>query len=127
MSDLPEKRLDTDQLFATPVMRVRHPALSALVSPLEQAILQKRLEHGGVQRSNQGGWHSDTDMTSWAGPAATQLGEIAVDMAHRQLSFEDVPKHLRPGWQIDMWANASEAGHSNAQHCHPGAFVSCVF
>ena len=122
-----DKSLSADHLFATPLIRARHPGLSSLVQPLKDIILSARKSEQGLSRSNQGGWHSKPDMLSWAGQPAEALSGMAADICERHLIVTGGDTGLKKGWGIDMWANVNAAGHSNASHCHPGAFASAVF
>jgi len=94
---------------------------------LKAAILERRASHGGVNISNVGGWHSDTEMLRWAGPAALRLLEwiVAVADAHTvDIKSKDQPRYR---WFPEMWANVSPPGASNSLHLHPGAFWSAVY
>ena len=118
-------RLD---LFPTPVLIADHPAAGALNPALLDVIDTRRAaDPGGIQRSNTGGWHSDTEMTEWGGQGALSLAEFAGSVAGDHL--EDV----HPGgkrdfrWRCEMWANVNPPGASNQLHCHPFCLWSGVY
>jgi uncharacterized protein (TIGR02466 family) len=113
-------------LFATPF------ASDTLKSPEGLAELRRAIEAErardakGVQISNVGGWHSNTNMIEWGGEAARALAYKAMTMAD-ELTIDSKSAHAtRYGWVPEMWANASTAGHANQYHYHPGSFWSAV-
>jgi uncharacterized protein (TIGR02466 family) len=118
------ERLD---LFATPVLKASPPDADALNAALLKSIAAQRTKHPGIERSNIGGWHSDTDMAAWAGEAGEALANFAVTTASAHMV------DLAPGgkrqftWSIEMWANVNPPGCSNQLHCHPAAFWSGVY
>ncbi len=114
-------------LFATPVLVVRHPDLDALICDLKTTILAKREESEGIVRSNQGGWHSNADFGRWAGPAGKTLLELAGAVARDATVDTGDAKFRAIRWTAEAWANVNEAGDSNTLHCHPGAMWSAVF
>ena len=118
------ERLD---LFTTPILKIRPPDDAIPPDALAAAIRDRMRSDPGIQRSNIGGWHSDTDMTDWGGDAAralatfatTQVGAHMVDVAAGgKRSFD---------WAIEMWANVNRPGSANQLHCHPGSFWSAVY
>jgi len=118
------ERLD---LFATPVLKASPPDAETLNAALLKSIAAQRTKHPGIERSNIGGWHSDTDMAAWAGGAGEALANFAVTTASAHMV------DLAPGgkrqftWSIEMWANVNPPGCSNQLHCHPAAFWSGVY
>ena len=127
MNETSDKSLTAEHMFATPLVRARHPGLSALIQPLKTIILREKASAEGISRSNEGGWHSKPDMLGWAGTPAESLSGMAADICERHIIDTTDNKGLRKGWGVDMWANVNAAGHANATHCHPGAFASAVF
>jgi len=115
-----------ETLFATPVMVTRFGD-DALIAELERAILKRRDEDGGIQRSNLGGWHSDGELFAWGGAPARSLLARIFEMADQQT----VLKAEQPGqafeWAAQGWANVNQPGASNAAHSHPGCFWSAVY
>lgn len=115
-------------LFATPVIErplVDGPALAAA---LKQTILRKREVDSGINRSNIGGWHSDTEMLRWSGEAGKTLALAMLETCGAVT--EDIGmRNNQPRYEmgIEMWANVSPAGVSNQMHAHPGAVWSGVF
>ncbi len=122
-----EKRLITEQLFPTAIIRAIHPELTALIEPLRGVIMEHKGTATGISRSNMGGWHSAPNMDRWGGGPAQALVSIACGLTEQTLIQKSPMPGLEMGWGVDMWANVNGAGHANAQHCHPGAFASAVF
>jgi uncharacterized protein (TIGR02466 family) len=118
------ERLD---LFATPVIKARPPGAGQLNAALIDAIARERARSPGVQKSNLGGWHSDTDMATWGGEPAQALAEFAAQTggAHMRDDNPDGKRAFR--WAVDMWANVNRPGDANQAHCHPGCFWSAVY
>lgn len=89
----------------------------------------------GVQRSNRGGWQSDT---AWLGRQRSAAAQAA-----RRAAVRAVASYIRDGHNrttrtgaaaaglhrlevFEAWLLATGAGHSNAPHLHPRATVSGV-
>ena len=60
-------------LFETPIAYSRVQNAESMLRDLETVIRSRMDAHVGLKRSNIGGWHSDTEMLDWGGPAATKL------------------------------------------------------
>jgi uncharacterized protein (TIGR02466 family) len=114
------------KLFSAPVIVDRLDAAETLNSALEHSIAERRLTDPGVVRSNVGGWHSKSDLFSWAGDAGRTILRHALGLANANTTDPSgKPVSLR--WRCDAWANVSEGGHSNAAHVHGGAYWSAVY
>ncbi len=114
-------------LFETPVLHGRLAGSEALTEALEAVIRQRRAQDAdGLNRSNVGGWHSNTDMLDWGGPAAAKLAEMAIHTAKR-LSHFDQRDPDSIDWSVRMWANVSPAGAVNMSHAHPGVLWAAVY
>lgn len=112
--------------FETPVSVATVENCEAMRAGLEAVI---RARHGsvpGVARSNQGGWHSDTEMMQWGGAPARALAQAAVGVAQRMSAF-DGARAEDFDWSVGMWANVSPTGASNSLHAHPGNAWAAVF
>ena len=112
-------------LFETPVAYCKLDDGEALMNSLESSIRNKKKEDAGLNRSNIGGWHSDTDMLAWAGPGAETLAETAVRIARRMSHFQDSSVD-NYDWVVRMWANVTPPGGLNHLHSHPGNFWAAV-
>ena len=113
-------------LFETPVAYATLGQAERLSADLLAAIAKKRSESHGIKRSNEGGWHSDTDMLEWGGAAAQKLAETAISVAKKMSHFEGASVNDF-NWQTKMWANVTEAGGLNTLHAHPGNLWAAVF
>jgi uncharacterized protein (TIGR02466 family) len=118
---------ERQDLFATPILMASPPDAEALSAELLETIRRHREQHGGIARSNIGGWHSDTDMARWGGAAARRLADFAV--AEVSAHMADVARQGKRqfNWSIEMWANVNSPGHANQLHCHPAAYWSGVY
>ena len=112
-------------LFDTPVVIARLKDPQPLVRDLADAIQARKAADEGVERSNVGGWHSDTKMLDWGGAAARALVEHAIGLVERMSHFKDT--RAPSGWRAEMWANVSRAGDLNLMHAHPGNLWAGVF
>lgn len=104
--------------FETPVAIGRLGGGEALLADLRASILLEMARSPGLQRSNQGGWHSDTRMLEWGGDAAAKLAETAVKLAKRMSHFNGSSPDAYQ-WVVRMWANVTPAGGLNHLHTHP--------
>lgn len=125
------EQIEIHRLFATPVAQIRHPAAERLNEALKEEIHRNRARNpAGVRHSNSGGWQSSADFNRWHGEGAMALTAFAKELAC-ELTAVYHPEHglVVPDfeWRINAWANVNQAGDSNAQHAHPGAFWSGVY
>jgi len=118
------ERLD---LFTTPILKVRPPVEAIPPAALAEAIARERATDPGIQRSNIGGWHSDTDMTDWGGEAARALATFATTQVAEHMKDIAAGRKRQFDWAIEMWANVNQPGSANQLHCHPGSFWSAVY
>lgn len=112
-------------LFETPVVYSELQGAEQLMTDLESSIRDQQKRDAGVQRSNWGSWHSDTDMLEWGGAAAKQLQSSAISVAKRMSHFlggsaDDLD------WSARMWANVTPHGGQNHIHAHPGNLWAAV-
>jgi len=115
-------------MFETIVLVDRMPDAAELNRRLKEAILARRETDKGLEISNIGGWHSDTQMLSWGGAAAeTLLARILAAADKYSIDIKAAPGTPRFRWFPEMWANVSGPGASNQYHRHPGAFWSGVY
>lgn len=115
-----------EYIFATPVIVERLSDAEELNAQLESTILARREGHRGIRRSNIGGWHSDTGFLDWGGEPARLLARRVVELADSHTTDRLAPQEAHP-WQVEAWANVSEAGAANAPHSHPGCYWSAVY
>ncbi len=113
-------------LFATPVAAVQLPNASARNAALRATILARRDATASVQSSNAGGWHSPRDLPDWGGPPATEILDLARQVA-TQLTADRHGQPIRPRWTLQAWANVNGPGDANISHYHPGAFWSGTY
>lgn len=117
----PTTMLAAEPCFASPIFTFQIADWEALNKALLTDILAYRAQSEGMRRSNQHGWHSDTDFfrrPEASFRALAQQINAAVVAATRQVS---------PGLDLDNrafmyqgWINVNERGAYNTPHTHPG-------
>ncbi len=88
---------------------------------------RRKQDPAGIARSNQLGWHSDTAMIGWGGPAFRTLIERVVANANANCIDLAAAGSSPLRWFTEAWANISVRGSSNQSHSHAGAFWSAVY
>lgn len=120
-----QKRID---LFTTPILKAVFPDHQNANIEFLNVIAQKRQsDPKGIDRSNQGGWHSDISMLEWGGETAKRLAEFATQICTPHLADMHAAGKREFRFAADMWANVNPVGAQNAHHCHPGAIWSGVY
>ena len=117
---------ETRQLFATPFIIDRLQSAEGLRVLRDTILAERSRDQTGVQISNIGGWHSNTQMIDWGGEAARALAFKAMTLADEATIDAGSPQQSRYGWVPEMWANVSGKGNANFHHTHPGSFWSAV-
>ncbi len=112
--------------FETPIGFGEIEHADSLLSDLTSAIAREKSINNGLKRSNEGGWHSDTDMLKWGGSAARKLADSAISIAKRMSHFEGASVDDFD-WTTSMWANVTPQNGLNALHVHPGNLWAAVF
>jgi uncharacterized protein (TIGR02466 family) len=112
-------------IFETPIAYGRLKDADEVMKELEVAIRKRKTISTGLSRSNLGGWHSESDMLEWGGPAAHKLAEAAVNIAKRMSYFKESSAEDRQ-WLVRMWANVTPEGGLNLLHSHPGNLWAAV-
>lgn len=111
--------------FETPLAYTRLKDAEPLLEDLQTAINQNIAMSAGLNRSNVGGWHSDTDMLSWGGSAANKLADTAIKICKRLSHFQGSTVDSYD-WSVRMWANVTSSGGLNQAHAHPGNLWAAV-
>jgi uncharacterized protein (TIGR02466 family) len=114
------------QAFGTPIIVFDVPDPESINAILRGRILERRSTDQGVVRSNVGNWHSAEDFAEWGSRGAQVLAQTFGGICS---GLTEVPQSGPNGlrWVVRMWANVSERGAFNRQHCHPGAYWSGVY
>jgi len=112
-------------LYETPLAYCQLQGAEDFLRDLENRVRRRRETDPGIQRSNIGGWHSDSNMLEWGGRAASKLGETAVSIARRMTHFKDSSADAFH-WPLQMWANITPPGGMNDMHAHPGNLWAAV-
>ena len=104
-------------LFETPVGFGEISNAESLLDDLATAIKANKAASSGIKRSNEGGWHSNTDMLEWGGEAARKIADTAISIAKRMSHFEETSVDDFD-WIVSM-CNVSWPRGLNALHSHP--------
>lgn len=117
-------------LFASPLLEHVWAEAGALNDALRDSILQHAAAHPGEERSNLGGWHSETGGLEFCGAAGERLIQWIGAMTE-EATFRLYRQYGRPqealNWSLSAWANVNQPGHGNNVHTHPGATWSGVY
>jgi len=117
---------ETRHLFTTPFVIDQLQSAGGINVLKETILAEKERDHAGVQISNIGGWHSNTQMLDWGGEAARALAYKAMTLADEATLDAVNPQESRYSWVPEMWANVSGKASANFHHTHPGSFWSAV-
>jgi uncharacterized protein (TIGR02466 family) len=117
-------------LFATPLLSHVWSDAAALNAELRERILAYERTGKGEQKTNIGGWHSETGQLEFCGAAGRLLIQHMYEMgdeASRRVLAEygQPPRILR--WTLYAWANINRSGDFNRVHTHPGSTWSGTY
>ena len=116
------------ELFPVHVLDTTLANPGPLNDALKAAILKEQAADAGVNRSNIGGWHSNSEMLRWGGEAAKILALETIKTCGGHTTDVGMRSNQpRYEFGLEMWANISPAGASNQMHSHPGALWSAVY
>ncbi|MFC2951979.1 2OG-Fe(II) oxygenase family protein [Marinicaulis aureus] len=115
-------------IFPTNIIVAELKDAPALNAALKETILARKEVSEGLTRSNVLGWHSDSKMLKWGGPAAQTLAKAMMQLCGRHTKDLGAKSgRSRYRMAMDMWANVSPAGASNQYHAHPSCLWSGVY
>ncbi|HYZ33626.1 MAG TPA: TIGR02466 family protein [Crenalkalicoccus sp.] len=108
-------------LFASPLLRFAVREAAALNARLLAEIAAMRRASPGLARSNQHGWHSETDFFHRAEPGCAALRTHILE-ALRQATLRVAPEFdfAQRALQVEGWVNVNGQGGYNTPHDHPG-------
>jgi uncharacterized protein (TIGR02466 family) len=113
-----------EQLFATPIWHFQHPDPQACQALAAHVLALEDQDPAGLQRTNQGGWHSSTALLE--DPVFSDLFHWIA--ACCQGAVQDW------GWDLNQatptfnnaWAMVNRWGHGTRAHLHPNSLLSGV-
>ena len=120
-------------LFPAPFMIFAWPDAAELNEELRPRILQAS-QSPGLEKSNAGGWHSETGQLEFCGDAGRRLVRHMFEMADEatRRTVAEIPS--RPNmsrwtfrWRLHAWANVNGRGDFNRLHTHAGSTWSGVY
>ena len=107
-------------LFHSPLLQFKHDNAEELNKRLLSEAKAMRQASSGVNKSNQRGWHSETDLFRREEPGMKELCRFivqAVQAAEQKVSTQDsIPTQL----QVMGWINVNGTGAFNTPHAHEG-------
>lgn len=117
-------------LFATPLLVHVRADAAQLNTELRERILAHEATSKGEQKTNVGGWHSQTGQLEFCGDAGRRLIQHMYalgDEATRRVMAEygQPPRVMR--WTLYAWANVNRSGEFNRVHTHPGSTWSGTY
>ena len=85
---------------------------------------QQKIDPSGVNKSNEGGWHSQSRYANSQNP----ISSIVINLIKSILNNKNVfnIKDLSKA-KMQMWININKPGDYNTKHNHPGSDLSGVF
>ena len=112
-------------LFPTPLWTAQFSEVEQLVRWADRVMVLKGADPIGVQLTNQGAWHSQTNVLQ--DPGLHELFFWIAAQVHGALSAWGWDL-LRAGPRFNnAWAVVSRAGDSHGAHLHPNSLFSGVF
>lgn len=121
-------------LFPAPFMAFVWPDGAELNEELRPRILEAASRSAGTQKSNSGGWRSDSGQLEFCGDAGQRLVRRMYEMADE--ATRRTVAELRPQpdlskwtfrWIVHAWANVNGPGGFNRVHTHPGSTWSGTY
>lgn len=128
---MPEfSNLKHTNLFASPLLSHIWPDAAELNAELRERILAHASSGKGEQKTNVGGWHSETGQLEFCGEAGRRLilhmYELGDEATRRVLAeYGHPPRTMR--WTLYAWANVNRLGDFNRVHTHPGSTWSGTY
>lgn len=121
-----DKARDLQQIFSTPVGMLPVPEADTLMPRIAEAVLEREKSEGGVNISNQGGWHSNQYLLDWPELAFAGLESIFKSATGHMVSATTGVEPDQQDIGIDAWANVNRTGAFNNIHIHPYSHWSGV-
>lgn len=112
-------------IFETPIAYCQINDGEGFLQELERRARERKQSEPGLNRSNVGGWHSDTNMLQWGGPAAERLARSTIKICKKMSQFKESSVEDYD-WTVRMWANVTPKGGLNNLHAHPGNLWAAV-
>lgn len=114
-------------LFPTPVILHDLDDSAKINAELAKRIKAHQKTNKTIKRSNYGGWHSASDMTTWCEDISRIIIGTAIHQATKYTA--DIRADGKRDFVFDaqMWANINGPGDSNQSHCHTGSLWSGVY
>lgn len=115
------------ETFTTPVITKYWEQSEELNSSLQQIILDMVSTNAGLQNSNVGGYHSDTQFLHQDTCAINDLRNRVMQMTRTMAEYYGLPKDTGIQVKLAAWANVMKHGHYHRLHSHPDYHWSGVY
>lgn len=117
-------------IFATPLLTDTWADAERVNPVLRENILAHEQAHPGVDKSNRGGWHSETGQIEFCGKAGQDLIGYLLNFANEAtdrvaLHHNEKPRRIK--WSLTAWVNVSRNGDFNKIHVHPNSTWSGTY
>lgn len=122
-----ELKKDSFILWNTPILYKVCDNYQSVNKELNDIINQKEKSNPGVNKSNEGGWHSNEDLLSWGGNAIVKLQSWIVDGVGVISSSISDHQDYTGKLELNAWANINTYGNYNNIHTHPACTWSGVY
>ena len=118
---MPLEKISASPSFSTPIFWFRVPDADRLNAALVKDALAMQAVSKGLTRSNQNGWHSETDLFRRPEPSFKSL-TLSIGEAILSVTQTVAPKYEMKGRQVvaDGWVNINDTGAYNTPHRHTG-------
>lgn len=115
--------------FSTPIVSYPWPDSEAVNEELKAEILHREEHSEGINRSNIGGWHSNTDFFTWDCEGARTLKRRVEQMTLALTKATMTKQHGKHtfNYSLSGWANVNRHGSYNNVHNHPNCLWSGAY
>lgn len=122
--------INFQNIFSVPLVTSMWADGATQNDELLRKVATHQQAYRGDNRSNVGGWRSETGQLEFLGDSGRRLIEYVqqVTAEATRAVFQQQGLTSPPlNWQIQGWANVCHDGSFNSAHCHPGATWSAVY
>lgn len=114
--------------FGVPIMEARIDGLAERQAALVARCHALREAQPGLRRSNQGGWHSDSDLFRSEDPDLRWLIRQVGTLGTQLVRHQEGTKFTGQVVMTDFWININDTGSWNAPHLHlPAEWSGVVY
>lgn len=104
----------------------RLPNVEELAPKIADVVFAREKKEPGVEISNLGGWHSDSQLLFWPELQFADLADTFRNTVNHMIAATCGTQKFQTKLQLSAWANVNRKGSANACHNHPGFHWSGV-